>query len=208
MVAKKTPLQIIDRSFSLNPEECSGLYQLSGTGYIFAPVAQATASTCTWYAMEPTIPFARQGAGQDGQQRDWAGEPTLRASGTSPLFAVRHQVHLSMMCTYDVDGDRAKRVIAKLQFVIPIQFVRKRAEVISLRPMLEISPMHSRCSSSDDSGPSSTVESPVSSVAPHYYANTLPAYSQLFDANGDRKLDYSLPVYTPYSPSSSVELGR
>lgn len=37
---------------------------------------------------------------------------------------------------------------------------------------------------------------------------SLPAYSQLFDSNGDRKIDYSLPVYTPNgSPSSKpIEL--
>lgn len=211
MIPKRTSHHIIDRSFSLNPEDCSGLYQLSGNGYIFAPDAYASGeSTGTWYAMEPTIPFAHQ-AKSDGEQRDWAGERAMRASGTSPLFAVRHQVHLSMMCSYDVDGDRAKRVTAKLQFVIPIQFVRTRSEVVGLRPMLAISPVHSRSSSSEGSSASTAAESPpVSPLAPNYYANTLPAYSQLFESNGDRKIDYSLPVYTPHSPSSlsTVELGR
>jgi hypothetical protein len=37
-------------------------------------------------------------------------------------------------------------------------------------------------------------------------AQSLPAYSQLFDYNGDRKIDYSvqLPPYTPYLPVVAV----
>lgn len=40
------------------------------------------------------------------------------------------------------------------------------------------------------------------------YVPNLPAYSQLFDSNGDRKIDYSvpLPLYTPQLPPSTSHL--
>jgi len=203
-----TPKNIIDRAVSLNPGDASGLYQLSGEGYIFAPDAETTSdgSTCTWYAMEPLVPFTQRGTHVEGGA--WSGDSNLRASGSSPLFVVRHQIHLSMICSYDVDGDRNNRVNAKMQFVLPVQFARMRVDEAGLRPLLAISPVLSRSSSSAVSqvGTSTTVELPgLSPLTPYYYANTLPAYSQLFDSNGDRKIDYNLPVYTPYPPSFPVD---
>lgn len=203
-----TQKNVIDRTVSLNPEDASGLYQLSGDGYIFTPDVETTSdgSTCTWYAMEPSIPFSQRGTHIEGGT--WSGDSDLRASGSSPFFVVRHQIHLSMICSYDVDGDRNNRVNAKMQFVLPVQFARIKVDEAKLRPLLTISPVHSRSSSSATSQVGTPTNFELPGFSPHasyYYAHPLPAYSQLFDSNGDRKIDYNLPVYTPYPPSSPVD---
>ncbi len=86
------------------------------------------------------------------------------------------------MLSYDMqNGAEAKE---KLSFKIPLTFA-------NIAPVIP-PPSPPRFSVFD-----STVEtsSPSSSSSP------LPAYSQLYDSNGERKIDYSvpLPLYTPRS---------
>lgn len=127
----------------------------------------------------------------------------------SPLFCVSHRLSVSLTCTYDLeegngeDGEPA-RATEVLQFSIPLRFARVRRD-----------PAASFVSTSAQvvdgvraQGPLAAALFPKASLP---YAPTLPAYSQLFDANGDRKIDYSvpLPAYSPTSPASpnaSLEL--
>jgi hypothetical protein len=171
------------------PADSSRLYQLSGDGYIFTTDSEDDTS-CTWYAMEPSIPFVRETETGD---EDW-GQTVWRCSGTSPLFVVRHLLYLSMVCTYDMEGDQTKRTMAKLRVAIPIHF----AEVME-NDELGNCATHSRTSSGSWDSPNETPSTL------YYLPNNLPAYSQLFDSNGERKVsDCPLPIYTPTCSSASM----
>jgi hypothetical protein len=187
------------RQFSILPTNESGVYVISGDTYIFAPHASDT--TPAWFSMATSVPFVHQ---QEAKDRQWAGELKLRPSTTSPLFVVRHEMRISLSCAYDVPGCETKAMDC-LEFSLPLHFVR----VAPPSPTTRVS------------------ASPLSSAAPtRPLANnvfttsappvlSLPAYSQLFDYNGDRKIDYSvqLPPYSPPVPAASssaleLEAGR
>lgn len=152
----------------------------------------------TWFSVRTQIPVdsARRSA-KTGVRR-------LRASEMSPLFCVSHRLSVKLTCTYDLeksedeDGEPA-RATEVLQFSIPLRFARIQRE-----------PAPSFVTGSAQvvdgvrtQGPLAAALFPKASLP---YAPTLPAYSQLFDANGDRKIDYSvpLPAYSPTSPASST----
>ena len=190
-----------ERSFSLLPKGESGAYQLAGDGYIFAadgdPGPEGDRSNPTWYAVDPTVRLSSKGCiprGNMKPSRDWAGDYTLQETGLSPLFTVRHEATITLLCTYDVEGDPSNRVAARLKFTVPILFsnVSKRPPVPGLGPT---PPPRSDSSCSNES-----------SFTSSYYAHTLPAYSQLFEPNGDRKIDYSLPSYSQHPESNAIEL--
>lgn len=192
----------IERSFSLLPKGDSGAYQLAGDGYIFVtdgdPQPEGDSSRPSWYAIDPTVKVSSRGsmARDKGEPlRGWAGDCIFRETGLSPLFTVRHEVRVTLSCTYDVEGDPLNRVSARLRFTVPILFshVSKRPPVPELTHTLP-SRSTSSCSVSTTSSMSS------------YYARTLPAYSQLFEPNGDRKIDYSLPSYSQHLESNAIEL--
>lgn len=195
-----------ERSFSLLPKSESGTYQLAGDGYIFVtdgdPEPEGNHSKPTWYAVDPMVHISSKGCmfhDKTEPSRDWAGDCAFRETGLSPLFTVRHEVKVTLFCTYDVEGDPSNRVAARLKFTVPILFshVSKRPPVLGLGPTL---PPRSDSSCSNES--SITTASSTSS----YYAFTLPAYSQLFEPNGDRKVDYSLPSYSQHLESNAIEL--
>lgn len=192
----------IERSFSLLPKGESGAYQLAGDGYIFTPdrdlQPEDDRSGPSWYAIDPTVHVSSRGsmASDKGETlRDWAGDCVFRETGLSPLFTTRHEVRVTLFCTYDIEGDPSNRVAARLRFTVPILFSRvsKRPPIPELTPTL--SPRsNSSCSIST-----------TSSLSP-YYARTLPAYSQLFEPNGDRKIDYSLPRYSRHLELNATDL--
>lgn len=194
----------VERSFSLLPKKESGVYQLAGDGYVFAtdgdPQPEGDLSQPSWYAIDPTVHISPRScmASDKGEPlRDWAGDYIFRETGLSPLFTVRHEVRITLFCTYDVEGDPSNRVAARLRFTVPIVFnnVGKRPPV----PELTLAPTLPPRS---DSSCSTSTTSSISS----YYAHTLPAYSQLFEPNGDRKIDYSLPSYSQHLESNVIEL--
>jgi hypothetical protein len=189
------------------PKSESGAYQLAGDGYIFAtdgdPEPRSEHSKPTWYAVDPVVPVSSKGCVsryKTVQLRDWAGDCVFRETGLSPLFTVRHEIRVTLFCTYDVEGDPSNRVAARLKFTIPILFshVRKRPPIPEPGPN---PPPRSDSSCSTESSITST-----SSTSSSYYAYTLPAYSQLFEPNGDRKIDYSLPSYSQHLESNAIEL--
>ncbi|CCM04415.1 uncharacterized protein FIBRA_06592 [Fibroporia radiculosa] len=188
--------RVFSHSFSLLPQEASGRYALSGDGYIFSEDNNPERSI-SWYAIRTRIPV----------EHELPGMRRLRPSGQSPLFNVVHRIRIRVTCTYDLtDGPEPKRATEQLCFEIPIRFARFRsAHPLALTPtalswLSGHSPTCSLESLSSVSLESAGITTPVTSSP---YAQTLPAYSQLFDMNGDRKIDYSvpLPVYTPTSPS-------
>lgn len=195
-----------ERSFSLLPKGESGTYQLAGDGYIFAtdgdPEPEGDHPKPTWYAIDPMIHVSSKGCmsrGNTESSRDWAGGCVFRETGLSPLFTVSHEVRVTLFCTYDVEGDPSNRVATRLKFTVPILFshISKRPPVLEPGP---VPPPRSDSSCSNES--TITTTSSTSS----YYANTLPAYSQLFEPNGDRKIDYSLPSYSQHLESNAIEL--
>lgn len=161
-------------------------YELAGNGYIFADDCTSRESEApTWFTVQTTVPLAKQSP--KARER--------RVSERTPLFCVRHEVQVSLTCSYDVPG--AEALHERLKFIIPVQFVNVTPESPSPQPQTEtlldlsISPGSSRSPS--------PLPSPVAMAKSLPYAHSLPAYSQLFDSNGDRKIDYSipLPLYTP-----------
>lgn len=192
----------IDRSFSLLPKSESGAFQLAGDGYIFAadgdPEPEGGHPQPSWYAVDPTIHISSKGClsrNKPERLRDWAGDCVFRETILSPQYTVRHEVRVTLFCTYDVGGDPSNRVATKLKFSVPILFshVNKRPDSCSALPARS----NSYCSSITTASSTST---------PPYYAHTLPAYSQLFESNGDRKIDYSLPSYSQHLESTAIEL--
>lgn len=191
-----------ERSFSLLPKSESGTYQLAGDGYIFAadgdPEPRDDHPKPTWYAVDPTVPVSSKGCtsrDKTGLLRDWAGDCVFRETALSPQFNVRHEVKVTLLCTYDVEGNPSDRVSARLKFTVPVLFNR----VGEWPPVPTLSP---RPNSSYSSESSIATTSSTSS----YYAHTLPAYSQLFEPNGDRKIDYSLPSYSKHLEPNAIEL--
>lgn len=168
----------------MHPSEPS-TFELAGDGYIFTDDHPAQ-NAPTWYTVATAAPLAPSSRLPKTRAR--------RASARSPLFSVRHEAHFSLMCTYDVPGAASAQVAERLHFTLPLEFVHVTpAEPSGLcgPPSLLPSPVSSR--------PPSPTPAAVAMPKSLPYAHSLPAYSQLFDSNGDRKIDYSvpLPLYTP-----------
>lgn len=190
------------RTFPLAPEDAPWRYHVSGDGYVFKEDAaearslpRSQATSLTWFHMNTDVAFGTTAG--DPHHSDWKARCRIRPSGQSPLFAVSHRMHVTLNCSYDLtEGENPRRASEKLTFEVPLRFV-------SAPP--------AKPSSSRSSSPASSSRSPWSSTLTLFstsstlptpslpYAQTLPAYSQLFDFNGDRKIDYSvpLPLYTP-----------
>ncbi|KIJ10505.1 hypothetical protein PAXINDRAFT_177464 [Paxillus involutus ATCC 200175] len=168
----------VNRQFSLLPPSESGLYIVSGDGRVFTH-GSSTAPDENWYILETKVPIATELC-----LADWAGAQKRRITENSPLFSVRHFVHVAIRCEYDLP-DSEETVHERLHFSLPLKYVcvpefaTPSEDAIERQPSVEL---QKGCP----------------------YAQTLPAYSQLFHTNGERKIDYSipLPVYEPPSASA------
>ncbi|KAG2158509.1 uncharacterized protein EDB93DRAFT_674603 [Suillus bovinus] len=173
------------RSFSLFDPSNSGKYIISGDGRVFmhdSPEGDVTPHSPSenWYVLEANIPLA-----PDPHQLDWAGIRSRRISENTPLFSVCHAMHIALRCVYkQPDGEV---VSERLHFSLPMQHVRVAVPLIIPSPT--------------DRTTVDTTELQKSAL----YSQSLPAYSQLFHSNGERKIDYStpLPLYEPPSSASS-----
>ncbi|KAF8891216.1 hypothetical protein BD779DRAFT_1610576 [Infundibulicybe gibba] len=177
------------RSFSLLPPEETGKYTLSGDNYVFANDA-APIETPTWYTLEAAIPITHCSTIRD-KSSDWAGPPVKRPTSSGPLFGIGHELAISLTCTYDIPSSR-ETASERLSFTVPLRF----AEVAPPPPPPRgITPPPSHDPALVSEALSSSPSLPL--LIP--YAQSLPAYSSLYDSNGDRKIDYSipLPLYTP-----------
>ncbi|EGN95559.1 hypothetical protein SERLA73DRAFT_154934 [Serpula lacrymans var. lacrymans S7.3] len=182
-----------NRAFSLMGLEESGRYQVYGDGRIFlqGENAEENATEDSWFLLETNVPIAPPAAEHDVESGHYHIQ---HASTSSPLFTVKHQMHVALRCTYDMPDGQGP-VSERLQFTLPMSFVRVAPSPRPAIPEVEEEPGLRESTTLKRSAP---------------YACTLPAYSQLFDANGDRKIDYSvpLPLYEPpTNPSSSYNLG-
>ncbi|KAG5654126.1 hypothetical protein H0H81_007178 [Sphagnurus paluster] len=184
------------RSFSLLPPGESGIYSLGEKHYAFENDADCPADSATWYTLETSVPFVRQAP--DDKTLEWCGHPLLRASVASPLISIAHEVALGLTCTYDVPGT-TEVAVERLSFAIPLTFA-----------FFAPGAGHYRCITPPPVNSPELVMTQIQTQTPEpgspmQYAPTLPAYSQLFDRNGDRKIDYlvPLPLYTPRPASAS-----
>ncbi|KAL6301764.1 hypothetical protein BKA93DRAFT_919347, partial [Sparassis latifolia] len=181
LVGDRSFVRSCTRSLSLLPSDASGHYSISGDGYAFSQEADPSRGN-VWYSVQTQVPVAHTMTAESSK-----GTVTykLRESCFSPLFAVQHRLHISLLCTYDItEGENPERITERLRFQVPLRF----AHVIAGSPSVI----------SRDTTPSPSLSGHSPSMP---YAQTLPAYSQLFDPNGDRKIDYSVPL-PPYTPPS------
>ena len=169
-----------------------------------------------WCKIEVNVPFRHIERNQDTHWETSRGRvKSFRATGDCPLFSVRHELSIELTCAY---GDGKNDAIEKLHFGVPLSFVRlpPRGGVPSVysAPASPAAASTSSFTGSEDSTTSSSASScssRPSSLASNpsdasVFANTLPAYSQLYYPNGDRKIDYTipLPLYTPSDATSTA----
>lgn len=186
---------------SLLPSKLSGIYKLSEDNYVFANDATPQ-EVATWYTLEALVPFMQSNPANANAENLWQGLPNILPSLSSPLYSVYHDVSISLTCAFDLpNGETAYE---QLNFVIPVTF----ANVAPSLPLVKSStppPAHSASPSDISALSSSSVSYPpdLSSMSADPIS-LLPAYSQLYDLDGERKIDYStpLPLYRPRSRSS------
>jgi hypothetical protein len=190
VTASICPHQTDIRSSSVMHPMQSGRYQLTGDGYIFAEDCHNNREGSTWYTIHTSVPLAES----------TTSSCELRVSGNSPLFNVHHEVQVTLTCAYD-GAETPQPLTERLHFSVPLHFVHVTPTSHSRSFSLSLS------STTSDTSSSTSSNEPVPQMLPCSlpYAHSLPAYSQLFDSNGDRQIDYSipLPVYTPHTPLSS-----
>lgn len=167
----------IEREFSLLQER-DRAFKL-GENNIFSS-DDPSSENSTWLTLETVVPFNRRGPSQS--EDEWAGPSKLRPTESGPLFAVQHELRVSLGLTYDFpDGQVATEI---LYFKVPLRFMH----VAPLLPSMTISP-------------TLLVDSPTAPSLPPLIPYALPAYSQLFYSNGERKLDpMPLPLYSLRDP--------
>ncbi|KAG8217615.1 hypothetical protein J3R82DRAFT_5767 [Butyriboletus roseoflavus] len=167
----------IKRSFSILPPTESGRYIISGDGHIFT-LGHSASPEDDWYTLETKIPISTE-----PHMCDWAGMQKRRITESSPLFSVAHYMHVVICCEYN-PADSGETILERLQFSLPVKHVNVPEVTIPSR--------------------TATVENQSEDVQKNLpCTQTLPAYSQLFHSNGERKVDYSIPLPLYEPPSAS-----
>ena len=192
----------ISRLFSVLPSPSSGRYKLPENNYVFANDATPE-EVATWYTLEALVPFKDcSPASVHGENPEWPGAPSLLPSLSSPLYSVHHSASITLACTFDLPSGEV--AYSQLKFTVPIAF----ANVAPTLPPVRIwtpPPAHSPCSAdvATSAIPPPTLPHP-SNISPDPVP-VLPPYSQLYDCNGERKIDYStpLPLYSSHSSTDA-----
>ncbi|KAG6837262.1 hypothetical protein H0H93_012267 [Arthromyces matolae] len=187
----------VSRDFSILPPGESGVHYLGDNNCPFANDADNSAEEQTWYTLESSVPFVHRAA--DDRTIDWAGSSLIQPTVHSPLVTIIHEAVIELTCAY-ILPETDEVVSERLSFTIPLRFRPFAAKPSSF---YSSAPPPSPCVQphSSQSGPLVPFLPPTKP-----YSTTLPAYSQLFDHNGDRKIDFNvpLPLYTPRaSPNAS-----
>ena len=200
--------QNITRTFSLLPENTSGHYIIAGDGYAFRTDADSPRAN-TWFSLETSVDVGHFTQPLNEDDDSWKRQRTLRPSAQSPLLGVVHRMFVTLTCTYDLtEGENPERITQRIRLFVPLRFTRTppRTPLDSRSPSPTILGCGHSSSDCSTSGMSSIIDLPKASSP---YASGLPAYSQLFYPNGDRKIDYSipLPLYTR-NPSASDLIPR
>ena len=162
------------RSFSVLAGAENGRFALGMHNYIFRDDRKEVVPT--WYTINVSLPLDNTGTTSfdtDGTF-SWSDFVGLRASTYEPLFNVHHELAISLAIQYDLESGEV--VKEKLSFKVPLTFANVAPPPPSPNPAASI------------------VQSDAATSRP-----ILPAYSQLYHRNGERKIDYSvpLPLYTP-----------
>ncbi|KAI0028512.1 hypothetical protein K488DRAFT_58408 [Vararia minispora EC-137] len=127
----------------------------------------------SWFTMRTSVPFTKNSI----ERGRWTGSHCIRPTGAGPFLETRHSLQISLACELTgIDGEPTLR--ERLQFSLPVEFVRTRAA-------------HSSASA---------YEAAANAIAmPPLVPYDLPVYSHLYHSNGDRKIDHSeqLPQYSP-----------
>ena len=189
------------RAFSLLPSKSCGTYQLPNDNYVFANDAMPQ-EVPTWYTLETLIPFVEYSpatAKADEECLGWPGLPPVLPSIYSPLYSVCHDISILLTCAFDLPSGEI--AYEQLKFTVPITLANVAPNLPPVSTWTP--PIHS---------PNSAA--PLTATPPLFLPYTpaspdlipvLPAYSQLYDFNGERKIDYSTPLPV-YSPRSSIEI--
>ncbi|KAI0053871.1 hypothetical protein FA95DRAFT_9337 [Auriscalpium vulgare] len=187
----------IEITSSLLPGCLMAQYPLDGTGHIFDHSDDLDGEQ--WYTMQTDIPFVHQ-LPEVERFGGWMANPRLRPTGQSPFFVVKHLMQITIACSYQ-GAEGGPLATDDLRFSVPISFVR-------LRPTPMVLPV--RVDSLQTTASQSSALSITMPLSLPYSAPDLPAYSQLYYSNGDRKVDYTvpLPLYTPSANSSESSLSR
>ncbi|KAG5338188.1 hypothetical protein C0989_008037 [Termitomyces sp. Mn162] len=177
------------REFSLLPPDEPGFYSLGDNNYPFSKDAEQR----TWYTMETSVPFVHQIT--DDKTVEWSESSIIRPSVYSPLISILHEAAIELNCAYALP-ETDEIVTERIFFSFPLRFqlfapdTQSSYYAFALSGVLPTQP--------------GLPEPSLRSSKP--YTSSLPAYSQLFDSNGDRKVDHNppLPLYTPRaSPNAS-----
>ena len=193
--------EAVCRTFTLLPSKDAGKYQLSDNNYAFASDSEQ-GDNPTWYTMETQVPFVHTSpADLDLETEEWAGPAVIRPSSSSPLFGVSHTLAISLTFSYDLP-DSDERARERLNFSIPLSFgcyLPSTPAVGSPSAILRPSDEAQAAGHGNSREPSHPT--------PETSFSNLPSYSQLYDDNGDRKVDLSipLPLYTPREETSKDE---
>jgi len=198
LFASDQPAECASRMFSLLPAEESGKYKLDDHNYVFANDATPGALP-TWYTMDMTLPFVQYSTSRWGkydsveaeqEALEWAGPKELRPTSTSPLYNVTHEVLISLTCTYDLKGKNGPVARERLSFKVPLAFGKVAPRLVWAPVLVDTS------ENAPKLAPAPGSSGPMN----------LPAYTELYDADGERRVDYStpLPLYTPRSSTASL----
>jgi hypothetical protein len=189
------------RTFSILPSQSSGTYRLPENNYVFANDA-IPEEVATWYTMETLVPFVEcSPANADAENPEWPGSPILLPSLSSPLYSVHHIASITLTCAFDLPSGEV--AYSQLNFTVPITF----ANVAPTLPPVRIwtpPPAHSPSSAGAATSATPPLSLPHPSNMSPDFVPVLPPYSQLYDSNGERKIDYSIPLPL-YSSHSSTE---
>jgi hypothetical protein len=192
------------RTFSLLPSSSTGTYKLAENNYVFANDATPQ-EVPTWYTMEALVPFVQcSPVKTDAECPEWPGCLNLRPSLSSPLYSVHHDASITLTCTFDLPSGEIG--YEQLNFTAPITFANVAPNMRPVRTWTPPAVQRSSAaalSTSTTPPPSWPHTLGFSDLSPDLLP-VLPAYSQLYDFNGERKIDYSTPLPL-YSPRPSTE---
>ena len=159
---------------------------MSGNGIPFASEAHKEGATA-WCKLEVSIPFLQIEVGEDREwERRHAKVKAIRPSEVTPLHTVVHDLYVELGVVYDSVNEGEAPATERLAFTLPLTFAHVPPFGSVVPPLLR------------------TSESPKSPPALGSFpdVNSLPAYSQLYLPNGDRRIDYAVPL-PAYSPRES-----
>ncbi|KAH7107648.1 hypothetical protein BKA62DRAFT_684038 [Auriculariales sp. MPI-PUGE-AT-0066] len=153
--------------------------------------------------ISPGAAYRGHGIGEKQSPRLPTGmaRKVVRPSCDSPLFTVKHEVRVTIACTYGEEA-AAPRSQFHLSFVLPMRFaLPTRPASTALHISRHSNQMLGLSAASFATAGSYPRTSPLSSSA-------LPAYSQLFHANGDWRDEVyaGLPAYSQEDDGLLIEL--